>query len=93
MHSDTFKNKNTVITINHGSGSIMLRVCFTATCSGDSHKLNRIIKTKVLISDSVIQELSGGNILGFYTDPKHSSILVFEWTKQEDISLLQSAQS
>lgn len=43
-----FKPNNTVSTVKHGGGSIMLCSCFVASGTGELHKMDRLLKRDYL---------------------------------------------
>ena len=77
---EAFNPKNTIPTVQHGAGSVMLWGCFAASGSAALKKVNGIIKKKdyLQILKSSVRRLGLGCRWVFQQDsePKHKSKVV-----------------
>ena len=92
-----FNPKNTILTVKHGGGNLMLWGCFSAKGTG---RLHRIVGR---MNGALCQEILGDNLLpsvralkmghGWVfqheNDPKHTAKATKEWLKKKLIKVLE----
>lgn len=94
---EAYNPKNTVPTVKHGGGNIMLWGCFSSHGTGNLVRIQGIMRKEnyIQILDENLKEsaekLKLGNNWKFQqdNDPKHTAKVVQKWFKDNDISVLE----
>uniref|UniRef100_A0A8C6KMD7 Tc1-like transposase DDE domain-containing protein n=1 Tax=Nothobranchius furzeri TaxID=105023 RepID=A0A8C6KMD7_NOTFU len=94
---EAFNPKNTMPTVKHGGGNIMLWGCFAANGTGALQRVNGIMKKEDYLHilqhnlKSSARRLGLGRSWVFQqdNDPKHTSKVVKEWLNQARIRVLE----
>lgn len=94
---EAYAPKNTIPTVKHGGGSIMLWGCFTSSGTGELVRVHGTMTKEYyveILSNNLkksAQQLRLGRSFFFQqdNDPKHSSKLVQKWFKDNRIQVLE----
>ncbi len=80
--------KNTIPTVKHGGGNIMLWGCFSAKGTGQLHRIKGKMDGAMYRQDQGIENGSW-RIFQHDNDPKHTAKATKEWLKKKHIKVLE----
>uniref|UniRef100_A0AAZ3S158 Tc1-like transposase DDE domain-containing protein n=1 Tax=Oncorhynchus tshawytscha TaxID=74940 RepID=A0AAZ3S158_ONCTS len=83
--------KNTIPTVKHGGGNIMLWGCFSAKGTGQLHRIKGKVDHQILGENLLpsARALKMGRRWVFQHDPKHTAKATKEWLKKKRIKVLE----
>ncbi len=86
--------KNTIPTVKHGGGNIMLWACFSAKGTGQLHRIKRTMDGAMYCQGQGIEparalKMGRGWIFQHDNDPKHMAKATKEWHKKKHIKVLE----
>ncbi|KAK6311490.1 hypothetical protein J4Q44_G00171540 [Coregonus suidteri] len=89
--------KNTILTVKHGGGNIMLWGCFSAEGTGQLHRIKgtmdramyRQILGENLLPSARALKMGRGWVFQHENDPKHTAKATKEWLKKRHINVLE----
>ena len=93
---DACKPKNTIPTVKHRGDSIMLWGCFAAGGTGALHKIDGIMRRKIVCIlkqhlKTSVRKLKLGHkwVFQMDNDPNHTSKVVAKWLKDNKVKVLE----
>ena len=94
---EAYKPKNTVPTVKHGGGNIMLRGCFSSSGTGNLVKVQGIMKKEDYISileKNVKESAERLQLINDWkfqqdNDPKHTAKIVKKWFRENNVDVLE----
>ncbi len=89
--------KNTIPTVKHGGGNIMLCYCFSAKGTGRLHHIEgpmdgamyHKILDEILLPSARTMKMGRGWVFQHDNDPKHTAKATKEWLKKKHIEVLE----
>ncbi len=91
--NDAYDPKNTIPTVKHGGGNIMLWGCFSAKGTGQLHRIKGTIDRAMyrqgqgIESSQGIENGCGNGLFQHDNDPKHTAKATKEWLKKKHIKV------
>ncbi len=92
--NDAYDPKNTIPTVKHGGGNIMLWACFSAKGTGQLHRIKRTMDGVMYCQGQGIEparalKMGRGWIFQHDNDPKHMAKATKQWHKKKHIKVLE----
>ena len=92
-----YNPKNTIPTVKHGGGNLMLWGCFSAKGTGRLHRIEgrmngamyRVILGNNLLPSVRALKMGHGCVFQHDNDPKHTAKATKEWIKKKHIKVLE----
>ena len=89
--NEAYAEKNTLPTLKHGSGSVMLWGCFTSSCIGNLQRIgfNQVSGNTVRKCHALCEELGCHLTFQQDSDPKHTSKSTKAWFQKKSWKLIE----
>ncbi len=84
-----YDNKNTIPTVKHGGGNIMLWGCFSAKGTGQLNHIKWTMDRARSLKPARALKMGRGWVFKHDNDPKYTTMATKEWLKKKHIKVLE----